>query len=673
LEEIGGTPTTILASTVGATIQATSMKNENNNNTDDDILNNNNSTNTLRRHRLISPSTSTSKSISTEPTNRTTIASLSNTDTMSSSSNLSLSLSSPSLSYEQQQPIRRFQKKAPRSILSLSWQRWIVRYLTLTRTSQVIMVLIVICLALLLPPTIYLMSSSLSSQTMIWTMDQSYYNGNGISTEIQSRTRRNKRKRSDAKNNLRKISNPQVNDIFMNNYDEEQQQQPLSLKFDRNNTSFERFFHRTTFPSPREPRVVKLTDQNHTFRLSMAPGFAAVNDEELFDIKQWGLRELKQSYVEIRMTNPKYLHQAESLDKGDCQPVAPSWQLSHNPTCNIIHEESSGWQQLYQLPSNLLTGIDPKSMELEWEEKKRIEKHNLIDPDRDENEQMRLVNQGAFRHVWMIRDHDGVTKRAMKTLRSLRSKEKKFDLRNHDRHRRDAIAFDELHKSSLVVDIYGHCSNTAIFDYADGGDLTRIYDEDSPEPTKLDILRIAYNVSLSIHDAHHIDEEGRPTMAHTDIKADQFIYQDGYYKLSDFNRVRFLMWNQTVHKWNQTSDGQCGFDVARNGGEYRSPEEYAYEKETEKVDVFSLGNVLYFLLVGIEPWEGVNLKDVYKFVIAKQRPKIPDEIYNNPGVYERCMIRAMENAWIHNKHDRPSALQVANIIKEGINILEKHD
>ena len=505
-------------------------------------------------------------------------------------------------------------------------------------------------------------------------MDQSYYNGIGISTEKQSyphidRLRRSKRKRSDAKNNIRKISNPQVNDIFMNNYDEEQQQQPPSS----NNTSFERFFHRTTFPSPREPRVVKLTDQNHSFRLSIAPGFAAVNDEELFDIKQWGLRELKQSYVEIRMTNPKYLHQAESLDKGDCQPVAPSWQLSHNPTCNIIHEESSGWQQLYQLPSNILTGIDPKSMELEWEEKKRIEKHNLVDPDRDENEQMRLVNQGAFRHVWMIRDHDGVTKRAMKTLRSLRSKEKKFDLRNHDRHRRDAIAFDELHKSSLVVDIYGHCSNTAIFDYADGGDLTRIYDEDSPEPTKLDILRIAYNVSLSIHDAHHIDEEGRPTMAHTDIKADQFIYQDGYYKLSDFNRVRFLMWNQTVHKWNQTSDGQCGFDVARNGGEYRSPEEYAYEKETEKVDVFSLGNVLYFLLVGIEPWEGVNLKDVYKFVIAKQRPKIPDEIYNNPGVYERCMIRAMENAWIHNKHDRPSALQVANIIKEGINILEKHD
>jgi hypothetical protein len=649
------------------------MKNENNNNAGDDILNNNNSTNTLRRHRLVSTSTSTS---TTEPTNRTIITSLSNTNTdIMSSSTISSSSSSSSSYAQQQQPIRRrFQEKAPRSIISLSWQRWIVRFLTLTRTSQIIMVIIVICLALLLPPTIYLMASS--SQTTIFSMDQSY---NGISrpTEIQThhidRIRRNN-KNSDAKNNKRKISSPQVNDIFIKNYDEEQQQQPpfISLKtFDKNNASFERFFHRKTFPSPREPRVVKLTDQNHSFRLSIAPGSAAVNDEELFDFKQWGLRELKQSYVEIRIKNPKSLSQIESLDKGDCQPVAPSWQLSHNPTCNKIHEESSGWQQLYQLPSDIILtgGTDPETMQ--WEE--QINRYNLTDPDRDQNEQMRLVNKGAFRHVWMIRDHDGVTKRAMKTLRSLRTKEKKFDLRNQDRHRRDAIAFDELHKSSLVVDIYGHCSNTAIFDYADGGDLTRIYDEGSPESTKLDVLRIAYNVSLSIHDAHHLDKEGRPTMAHTDIKTDQFIYQDGYYKLSDFNRVRFLMWNQTVHKWNQTSDGQCGFDVAKNGGEYRSPEEYAYEKETEKVDVFSLGNVLYFLLTGIEPWEGVNLKDVYKFVKAKQRPKIPDEIYNNPGVFERCMIRAMENAWIHDKNDRPSALQVANIIKEGIDILETHD
>merc|ERR1712183_339163 len=93
------------------------------------------------------------------------------------------------------------------------------------------------------------------------------------------------------------------------------------------------------------------------------------------------------------------------------------------------------------------------------------------------------------------------------------------------------------------------------------------------------------------------------------------------------------MWNRTVPMqqgeiWNHTNDpGQCGFEVGKNGGEYRSPEEYAYEKETEKVDVYSLGNVLYFLLTeGTEAWDGIPHKDVYKFVMHGRRPRIPPRI-----------------------------------------------
>jgi len=596
------------------------MKNESH---ADDISNNKN-TNTLRRHRLVS-STEPNRAISTDTSN----------------------LSS---SYVQ----RTQRKKTSRSIISLSWQRLVVKFLTLTRTSQFLVVIIVISMALLLSPTIHLMTSSSSSSTpTIWTVDDY----SEIRTEAQAHTNR-RRKKSSINNTERK--NNHIYETFLNDHDGDKPPPPPP-KFDYNQF-LKRFSHRKTFLS-REPRVVKLTDQNHSFHFVIAPGSAADNDE-LFNPEEWGSRELKHSFVELRVKNPKIQSQAESLDKGDCQPVASSWQLGHNHVCNKIHEESGGWQQLYLFPTEL-KGIDPETMQ--WGI--QIIKNNLTNPGRDQREQMRLVNKGAFRHVWMIRDHDGVTKRAMKTLRSLQSKEKKFDLRNFDRHRRDAIAFEQLQKSKLVVDIYGYCSNTAIFDFADGGDLTRIYDKGMPKPSKLDILRIAYNVSLSIHDAHHFDEVGRPTMAHTDIKTDQFIYQNGHYKLSDFNRVRFLMWNKTVHKWNQLSDGQCGFDVGKNGGEYRSPEEYSYKKETEKVDVYSLGNVLYFLLAGIDPWKNVSLKDVYRFVKAGQRPKIPGHMRNSTGVYERCMIRAMENAWIHSPEKRPSALQVANIIKEGINIL----
>ena len=445
--------------------------------------------------------------------------------------------------------------------------------------------------------------------------------------------------------------------------------------------SLQRFMDRTTFP-PLEPRVVMLTDNQHDFRFAVPPGKATAI------VPEKGLRELRAKYVALSMKNPKKMKGPDSLSNGNCEPIDPSWQLAYHPTCNQIHEASGGWQQLYRLPNrrNAVDGgaappAEKVTSNKEINDSKTKEDastpNTIFVPEDDTNrEQLRLVNGGAFRHVWMIRDaHDGITRRAMKTLRSLRIKEKQFDLRNHDRHRRDAMSFEELSNSPLVVDLYASCSNTAIFDYANRGDLLGIFDEDDDAeekgktpnedgqfgPSKLEIMQIAYNVSMSVRDAHHFDEQGRPTMAHTDIKTDQFIYQDGYYKLSDFNRVRFLAWNSKTNE-------QCGFLVGKNGGEYRAPEEYAYKEETEKVDVYSLGNVLYFLLVREEVWGHRHHKEIYDLVKAGQRPKIPDEIYTRDGVFERYMIRAIESAWIHEPERRPSAAQVANIIKEGIEL-----
>ena len=423
-----------------------------------------------------------------------------------------------------------------------------------------------------------------------------------------------------------------------------------------NNSTLEKFMHRKVLP-PLEPRMVRLTDKNHSFRFAFPPGAvsATASSSSSFPFSEFEWK-LKSRYVELRRNNPKAMSEPESLYKDNCVPLA-DWQVEHRTVCNTIHEMSAGWQQFYRMPTK---------------EKGKTRNSDEDSSDDQQREQIRLVNQGAFRHVWMIRDgHDGMTKRAMKTLRAVSSRGKTFDLRNDDRHRRDAMSFEMLQESPLVVDIYAACSNTAIFDYADGGDLLGIFDDETEDKTpeesekfKLHIMEIAYNVSLSIHDAHHFDSEGRATIAHTDIKTNQFIYEEGYYKLSDFNRVRFLTYNP------KTKD-QCGFRVGKNGGEYRSPEEYAYKLETEKVDVYSLGNVLYFLLVQEEVFEDKGHKEVYDLVKAGKRPMFPDHIYKSDGIFERYMIKAIESAWIHRPAQRPSALEVANIIKEGIELKKK--
>jgi len=415
------------------------------------------------------------------------------------------------------------------------------------------------------------------------------------------------------------------------------------------NISLHKFSLRTTFP-PLEPRVVQLTDSKLTVTSSENGKSAPLS------LPEEGSRQLRERFVPLMTKNPKRMPPATPLGNtdGDCEAIDSSWQLAYHPTCNQMHEASDGWQKLYRMP--------PKGAI-----------HNNSVSDDQQREQMRLVNYGAFRHVWMIRDaHDGITKRAMKTLRSLRSSEKKFDLRNFDRHRRDAISFEVLGSSPFIVDLHASCSNSALFDFADKGDLLDIFREqdgangkmgettqDADDEYKLHIMKIAYNVSMSIHDAHHFNSDGLATMAHTDIKGDQFIYEDGCYKLSDFNRVRFLTHDYKLNE-------ECGFKVGKNGGEYRSPEEYLYLPETEKVDVFSLANVLYFLLVREEVWEDASHKEVYAAVKAGKRPEFPEEISNSDGIFERYMIRAINAAWIHEPKERPGALHVANIIKEGL-------
>lgn len=245
----------------------------------------------------------------------------------------------------------------------------------------------------------------------------------------------------------------------------------------------------------------------------------------------------------------------------------------------------------------------------------------------------------------------------MKTLR-VDKKGGKFDLRSFDRHRRDAVSFDQLSSSPLVINIYGYCSNTGIFKYGEGGDLKSIYERD-PHISKEELLHIAYNVSMSVAHAHHYDENGHATIAHTDIKVDQFLYEDGYYKLTDFNRARFLLWNEETNK-------HCGFTVGKNAGQWRSPEEYAYKPETEKVDVYSLGNVLYFMLTKEIPWNDVKSKEISSKVKKGERPRIPAEILESTHPYDKYMVKAIQMCFTHDQLKRPSAKQVALKLADGI-------
>ena len=82
--------------------------------------------------------------------------------------------------------------------------------------------------------------------------------------------------------------------------------------------------------------------------------------------------------------------------------------------------------------------------------------------------------------------------------------------------------------------------------------------------------------AMGVAAIHNVDKEGQASIAHTDISPGQFIRIDGKYKLNDFNRARLIRWSPSKNR-------TCGYFIGKNPGSNRSPEEYQYLEQTEKV------------------------------------------------------------------------------------------
>ena len=167
-----------------------------------------------------------------------------------------------------------------------------------------------------------------------------------------------------------------------------------------------------------------------------------------------------------------------------CSPQY-EWQTTTYPSCNQAME--------MDLTTLFVTGLDGIS-----------------------HEATRLVNNGYWRDVWMVREFDG-SKVAAKTMRV----EHDFEARNYDRHRKDALASERLTSSPYVANIYSFCGNTGVFDYADEGDIDMLIwnDDENDEYSlpKLQKVELALQVARGIAAAHNFSKEGRASLAHTDI------------------------------------------------------------------------------------------------------------------------------------------------------------
>ena len=343
----------------------------------------------------------------------------------------------------------------------------------------------------------------------------------------------------------------------------------------------------------------------------------------------------------------KYKHQMRDSQDENCQ-FKYDWQVGAFPNCNVVHEYELG--QLSRMLG-------------------RMARRRLRLREGDGNDLVKYLSHGYWRDVWVISHRNAETVKGddadeeLTVLKTLRY-EHDFSDRNYDRHRKDALASERLSSSPYVVDIFAFCQNTAVFEFGEGGDIDGKlwpYDEDEnahliAELTSWEKLDMAYQVACGIADIHDVEEDGIASIAHTDITPSQFIYIDGRWKVNDFNRCRFMR--------EYTEDKSvCGFEVGTNPGKFRAPEEYAYEIETEKIDVYSMGNVFYAILSGLMPFEGMKQKKASQYVMDGKRPEIPDEVKESDDIAIQAILAATKACWTHDPKERPPAKKIRDELK----------
>jgi hypothetical protein len=207
--------------------------------------------------------------------------------------------------------------------------------------------------------------------------------------------------------------------------------------------------------------------------------------------------------------------------------------------------------------------LDPDCTPLaDWQETRNIINCNSFHEISLTEHDTTFVGAGGFVVVWAFNEYDG-TRRALKMLRY--SNDSKFNHFNYNAHRKEALASAQLSASPYVVNLYGFCSHSSVTPFTDQVLQTIFENNTTTKPTKEELFRIAYDVSCGVRDFHHVNKEGLATMAHMDIKANQFLLIDGIYQLNDFNLCEFLTWNKTANEYCGVESGYTG-RVSRQSG-----------------------------------------------------------------------------------------------------------
>lgn len=293
---------------------------------------------------------------------------------------------------------------------------------------------------------------------------------------------------------------------------------------------------------------------------------------------------------------------------------------------------------------------------------------------------MKVINTGGSRIAFEMNQYSGVGTQAKFVYKTV-----KYDwdisMGMIDQQRKDALVMERASSSNFIPNLYGYCSLGLVMDfmpegnmqeYLKGARLAKKRGDSSGILSPVDKLRVAIHIASSVRDLHETgDVKEIPAFFHNDICCHQFLFQQGIFKLNDFNHAQ----PNTFTK-NKMKNELCLRDwTAMRMWKGRSFEEHLRQVADprlepfrgDKTDIYQMGNLLYTILTELylfEEPELLTVDETTEALVAGKRSPYPSEIKNSTNTAHVAVKAAIDLCWIEKWDKRPSAREISEYLME---------
>ena len=104
----------------------------------------------------------------------------------------------------------------------------------------------------------------------------------------------------------------------------------------------------------------------------------------------------------------------------------------------------------------------------------------------------------------------------------------------------------------------------------------------------------------------------------------------------------------------------------------RAPEEIIDAPLTEKIDVYSLGNVFYSILTGLLVNGVYTTSQAHSRIVHGKTEDIDVSFFESRSPAEYALVKIIQLCWTYDAEDRPSIFDIVALLENALKSLSKN-